>query len=96
MAVRRQMILPAEGRPPSACRSLRKRAHRCRDIGESGVSRQSQTRGDGEHQFFVPNAGLLYPAVYDLAERGLASTKVSTLRLEKRRCKSMTVAGTGE
>ena len=30
---------------------------------------------DGEHQFFVPNPGLLYPAVYDLAERGLASTK---------------------
>ena len=30
---------------------------------------------DGEHQFFVPNPGLLYPAVYDLAERSLASTK---------------------
>ena len=30
---------------------------------------------DGEHQFFLPNPGLLYPAVHDLAERTLASAK---------------------
>ncbi len=30
---------------------------------------------DGEHQFFLPNTGLLYPAVHDLAERSLASAK---------------------
>lgn len=30
---------------------------------------------DGEHQFFLPNAGLLYPAVHDLAERSLAAAK---------------------
>ena len=30
---------------------------------------------DGEHQFFVPNPGLLYPAVHDLAERSLAAAK---------------------
>lgn len=30
---------------------------------------------DGGQEFFVPNAGLLYPAVHDLAERGLAAAK---------------------
>jgi hypothetical protein len=30
---------------------------------------------DGGQAFFVPNPGLLYPAVYDLAERGLAAAK---------------------
>lgn len=30
---------------------------------------------DGGQAFFVPNSGLLYPAVYDLAERGLAAAK---------------------
>lgn len=30
---------------------------------------------EGGQEFFVPNPGLLYPAVHDLAERGLAATK---------------------
>jgi CRISPR-associated protein Cmr2 len=30
---------------------------------------------DGQHEFFVPNHGLLYPAVHELAERGLAAAK---------------------
>lgn len=30
---------------------------------------------EGGQAFFVPNPGLLYPAVYDLAERGLAAAK---------------------
>ena len=45
---------------------------------------------DSEHQFFVPNPGLLYPAVYDLAERSLAAAKAlrsfDALAQEGHRC----------